>query len=439
LAEIRPFRGVRYNTVLIKDLSRVICPPYDIISPQLQQELYQRSEYNFVRVEYNQPLSQDRTTADKYARVAAIMEQWLKQGILQADALPAIYLHDHYFHYQGKEHKRRGIIACVRLEEWEKGVVRPHEGTLAAPRSDRINLLRALQANTSPILAMFEDKGQRISSLLASQAKNKPIISMSHVDGESHRLWAITDQHTIAQICADLVKQPIYIADGHHRYESALFYKKERLAQPPAASEDEAFHFVMMTLVDFTDPGLMALPPHHLLCGIPESTLDGLRTKLESLFAIKERPRDMPGIWQRVENLFTETDEPGLVLFGLSGERFLVLRLRDFATASRMIPGVHSELYKKLDVSIVDHLILEKLLGFGNGGQIALSYTYDRKDAVSRVLNQECQLVFLLRPVKVSIIKAVADAGDRMPRKSTYFYPKAPAGLVFYSFTTLAE
>ena len=434
MAEIRPFRGVRYNQSLVRDLSTVICPPYDIITPQLQQELYHRSEYNFVRLEHSRELPQDTIGDNKYTRSAATLEQWLKQGVLKIDEVPAIYLYDHYFTRQGKEYKRRGIIVCVRLEEWDKMVVRPHEGTLAEPKSDRLSLLWALQANTSPILALFEDQGQQVSSLLASQERSKPIISLSSGSGERHNVWAITEPEAVNQTCGSLIEQPLYLADGHHRYESALVYQRERQACSSLVSGDEAFNFVLMTLVDFSDPGLIILPPHRLVRGISKSTLNGLLAKLKVFFEINELPLSMPGIWQQVDDLLTsETDQVRLAVFGLAPERLLVLRLRHFAEASRMMPYFHSELYKRLDVSIADHIILEELLGLSQDRERAmLTYSYDKMDAVNRVLDQEYQLAFLLSPVKAETIKAIADAGDRMPRKSTYFYPKAPAGLVFY-------
>ncbi len=433
MAEIRPFRGVHYNQLLIKDLSTVICSPYDIITPPLQQELYRRSQYNFVRLEHSRELPQDTVMDNKYTRSAATLRQWLKQGVLEVDKTPAIYLHDHYFTHQGKEYRRRGIIVCVRLEEWEKMVVRPHEGTLAEPRNDRVSLLRELQANTSPILALFEDQGQRVSSLLATQEpKNKPLISLTGANGEGHNIWAITESQIVNQICNSLAEQPLYIADGHHRYESALAYQRERGIRSSLASEDEASNFVMMTLVDFSDPGLIILPPHRLVRGISKPILSGLMAGLRAFFEIKGLPLDIPNVWQQVDDLLMETNEIRLFLFGIA-EHLLALRLRDFTTASQMMPYFHSELYKRLDVSIADHIILEKLLGLSGGREEArISYSYDRQDAVNRVLDQEYQLALLLRPVKVEVVKAIADAGDRLPRKSTYFYPKLPAGLIFY-------
>jgi uncharacterized protein (DUF1015 family) len=431
VAEISPFRGVRYNQELVNDLGDVICPPYDIISPQLQQELYHRSAYNFVRLEFGRELPQDTATDDKYTRSAATLEQWLKERVLIVDQAPAIYLHDHYFNYKGREFRRRGIIARVRLEEWAKMIVRPHEGTLVEHKSDRLSLLWALQANTSPILALFEDREQKVSSLLEAQAQSQPVISFSCV-GERHNIWAITEPRVVNQLSTNFANQPLYIADGHHRYESALAYQREKRACSVPVSGDEAFNFVMMTLVDFADPGLLILPPHRLIRGISRMTMGQLPTKLKSFFDIEELPLGVPGVWQQVDALLAsgKMDEVRLVLFGVTEDRILILRLRDLTAASQLMPYFHSELYKRLDVSVLDHIILEELLGVG-GREADIGYSYDRENAVNKVLEQEYQLVFLLNPIKPEVIKAIADAGDRMPRKSTYFYPKAPSGLVF--------
>jgi uncharacterized protein (DUF1015 family) len=418
VAEIHPFRGVRYNQELVEDLAGVICPPYDIIPPQLQQELYHQSPHNFIRIESARGLPQDKATDNKYTRAAAALEHWLEQGVLVVDPAPAVYLHDHYFTYSGRQM-----------------VVRPHEGILAEFKEDRLSLLWALHANTSPILTMFEDQGQQVSSLLAAQEQAEPIISFSGANGEGHKVWAITEPEVINRLSGYLAPQPLYIADGHHRYESALTFLRERRAGFSPVLGDEAFNFVMMTLVDFSDPGLLILPPHRLVRGISRASVSQLLTELESFFDIEELPLDMPDVWQQVEYFLVggEIDEVRLVLFGPAEARLFLLRLRDLAAATQLMPYFHSELYKKLDVSILDHIILEELLGLGSGGEAAiLAFTYEGQDAVNRVLEQEYQLTFLLRPVRPEVIKAVADAGDRMPRKSTYFYPKAPAGLVFH-------
>ncbi|MBI4303469.1 MAG: DUF1015 domain-containing protein [Chloroflexi bacterium] len=430
MAEIRPFRGIHYNSALIKDLSTVICPPYDIISSQLQQELYLKSEYNFVRVEFARELPQDCATDNRYTRSAATLEQWLKRGILVVDETPAIYLTDQHFTYAGKEYKRRGITVRIKLEEWDKMVIRPHEGTMSEPKSDRLSLLWALQANTSSIFALFEDKRRQIASVLSSQEQRRPLLEVKKTNGDGHTVWAITEPEAIKQISGILAQQPLYIADGHHRYESALAYRREKLDYSKSASGEEAFNFVMMTLVDFTNPGLLILPPHRLVRGISQPALDGIMDKLSIFFDIENLGENAPPVCQKIDSLFTEAKDSPLILFGPE-KRFYALRLRDPASVAQMMPYFHSDLYKKLDVSIIDHVILENLLRLSTDKEKAsLAYVYDRMEVVNRVLNQEYQLAFILKPIKADIIKAIADISDKMPRKSTYFYPKLPAGLL---------
>lgn len=335
--------------------------------------------------------------------------------------------------HQGKQYRRRGITVAVRLEEWDKGVVRPHEGTLAKSESDRLSLLWALQANTSPILALYEDQGEQLSSLLVTEEQSQPVISLSTASGERHSVWAITKPEVIDKICASLTEQPLYIADGHHRYDSALVYRRERQSCVSSASGDEEFNFVVMTLVSFSDPGLFILPPHRLVRGISKSSLDELPAELRVLFEVEELLLNKPGIWQYVDDLQAKPgpSQINLILFGLDREHLFLLRLRGFAATNEMMPYFHCALYKGLDVSIVDHIILEKMLGLGGGGEEAIiGYSYDERDAVDRVLNEEYQLTFIIIPIRVEVIKAIADAGDRLPRKSTYFYPKLPSGLV---------
>jgi uncharacterized protein (DUF1015 family) len=432
MADIRLFCGIRYDQSMIGNPASVICPPYDIITTPMRHELYQISEYNFVRLEDGWGSPEDTAADSKYTRAAATMEHWLAQGVLKADAVPAVYLHDHYFKYQGQEYRRRGIIARVRLEEPGEMVVRRHEGTLAEPKNDRLSLLWALQANTSPVLALFEDHQQQVASLLAAQEKVEPEIDFNTADGERHQVRAITEAIVIDRLNHSLANRALYIADGHHRYESALIYRQQRGACSPSVSGDEMFNFVMMTLVDFADPGLVVLPPHRLIRGVSRARLSGLMAGLGAFFSVEALPLATPDIWKQVDRfLGMVTDEVRLVLFGEDSENLYLLKLSDPAAASRMMPYFHSELYKKLAVSVVDHVVLEELLGLSGGADEAVGYCYDKADAVQKVLDREYQLAFLLSPTRAEVVKAIADAGDRMPRKSTYFYPKAPAGLVF--------
>jgi len=431
MADIRPFQGVHYSKSAIDDWSSVICPPYDIISPQHQEELYQSNPYNFIRLESGRNLPQDTPSDNKYTRAVATMEQWLEQGVLERDQIPSIYLHDHYFHYREKEYKRRSILVRVRLEEWDKKVIRPHEGTLTEARGDRLSLLWALKANTSPILSLYEDKENRISSVLSNQTQNKPIIQ-SKGSEESHGMWAITDNDSIMLIRNNLAEHPLYIADGHHRYESAFTFRQEKNTFSQSASGEEPYNFIMMELVEFNDPGLLILSPHRLVRGIQRSVLNEFIPKLAVFFETEEIPLDLVNARDQVNSVLAEADDIRVILFGLSGEQMVTLRLRDRVAASEMMPYFHSELYKNLDVSIIDHIILENLLGLSSETEkTSLTFSYDVADAIKRVSNQEFQLALLFRPNRPQVIKDIADVGDKMPRKSTYFYPKTPSGLVF--------
>lgn len=437
MAEIRPFHGLRYNPSLIKDLSTVICPPYDVISPSLHEDLHARNDYNFIRLEDARQSPGDTPENNKYTRTAATLVQWIDQKILIPEKSPALYLHDHYFQLQGKEHKRRGITVRVRLEEWERMIIRPHEGILSAPKEDRQNLLWALNVNTSPILMMYQDPHREIASILEKETHKQPVINTTTPEGDMHKVWAITEPETVNLIAGAMADQPFYIADGHHRYTSALTYRRDKMTMAPGTSPDDAINFVMTTLVDFADPGLIILAPHRLIRGLSKTILDELITRLGAFFKIKELTASASDIWERIDTLVSVPDVFRMAFFGPATDKFYILELPDINAIAQTMPYFHSDLYRKLDVSIVDHLILEKVLELGVGGadEAKIHYSYDRQDAVNLIAKQEFQLCFFLKPVKPELIKAVADANDKMPRKSTYFYPKAPAGLVVNKLT----
>ncbi|HEX79098.1 MAG TPA: DUF1015 domain-containing protein [Dehalococcoidia bacterium] len=430
MAEVKPFRGVRYNESLVQEMSAVICPPYDVITPQLQEELYNRSTYNFIRLEHGRKLPQDSTVDNKYTRSASIIEEWLRKKVLITEEKPCIYLHDHHFLHMGRQYKRRCLIARIKLEDWHKNVIRPHEGTLVEPKNDRISLLWALGANTSPILAMFEDDKRYVSSLIDTQELGKPIVNIESYDTEAHRLWKISGDSIIKKLSGFFADKSLYIADGHHRYESSLIYQREQRAINAGAPEDAVFNYTLMSLVDFDDPGLLILPPHRLIRGMAPSKLEGLGEKLIAFFDIEELPLNLPDIWDRIDRLLADERDIRLFLFGLNDESLFLLTLRDFAAAEKMMPYFHSPLYKRLDVSIVDHVILEELLGLSSEDEVKISYNYDHRDTVKQVQKREHQLAFIISPINSRKIKDISDAGDRMPRKSTYFYPKMPSGLV---------
>ncbi len=432
MADVLPFRGTHYNKSLIQNWSDVICPIFDVISLQMQEELYNKNEYNFVRLEYGRELPQDTLEDNRYTRSADTLEEWLKQGILVDDEKPAIYLYNQSFTYQGRQYNRRGMIARVRVEEWDNNIIRPHEVTGASDKSDRLNLLWALQANTSPIMVLYSDNEQHISSLLNIQEQHEPMLSLDNIEGVDYTVWTITDTETIKQISNLLAEQPLYIADGHHRYESALNYRNEMKACSTQYTGDEPYNYTMMTLIEFSDPGLLILPPHRLFRGIQKPILAELMDKIEVFFNVEEIPLDTPDLWERVDDMLGDTNIVRFIMFGTKANKLLLLELKDQSSVNQMIPYFHSDMYKGLDVSIINHVILENLLAMDKEDeQTKVAYSYNREDTIKRIQSKEYQLVFIIRPLRVEVIKEIADIGDKMPRKSTYFYPKLPAGIIF--------
>jgi uncharacterized protein (DUF1015 family) len=451
--EVSPFRGIRYNQRIVGDLARVLCPPYDVITPEQQKLYYGKSSYNAIRLEFPEPIG------DRYQRAAITFQQWLKHGVLQLDSVSSFYLHDHRFEYSGEMKVRRGLIARVKLEPWGSGIY-PHEETSSKAKSDRLQLMRACRANFSPLFSLYHDSEQKVAPILSHIAQKKPLMSLrvpilsgrSNLpdSNEAHTLWAITDPETKRELSQLLSSQPLYIADGHHRYETALNYQQERaqgqsapfaschsegakrpknLAQGRLREEfqKEAFNYVMMELVDFSDPGLVVLPLHRLVGGIAPSILVGLGDQLRNFFALESVP--LKAASPDASGLPTDSC---LGILGLQPGSLVVLRRRHpdsiGVSLEAMMPGNRSRAYREFGVSILNHIILDVVLS--GAKDLDVAYTVDLKEAYQQIKEGKCQLAFLLKPPQPEMVKAVADAQDRMPSKSTYFYPKLPAGLI---------
>lgn len=436
MAFIRPFRGIRYNTAITPDLSRVICPPYDVISQSGQEDYHRLDKYNYIRIEHSRELPADDENDNRYTRALATLEKWLNETVLIQDAKPAFYIHDHYFKLSGTEYRRRTIISTVRVEDWSKMIIRPHEGTLPKARSDREMLLRSLRANTSPVFSMYEDGDNAVESMLENLTRTPPHASTAGYDDDRHQLWVVTESRAVQALTRLFEEKPLYIADGHHRYESALKYRREQEALLGNTTGEEPFNFLMMEMVSITDPGLVILPSHRLIRGVRWANINGLIPRLEELFDVTEFHLDKPNAWTSIED---ELEKPGvtrLALFGLGGDRVHVLAVKDQGKLNQMMPAFHSDLYKSLDVSIVDHIILEGLLGLNDMTDLSrISFSHDREEVIDLVRSGQHQLAVILRTVKPETIVTVADAGERMPRKSTYFHPKLPSGLVLNRLT----
>jgi len=422
LAEISPFKGARYNQEIIEDMASVICPPYDVISPEEQKAYYERSEYNVIRLEHGMVLPKDTKTSNKHSRANTTFNQWLKDQVLVIDHVPSFYIHEHSFNHQNIRRKRLGLTACVRLEPWEKKIIFPHENTVPGIKSDRLELMRACAANFSPLLGLYEDPGHKVTKLLTSQASRKPAIDFAG-DGETHKLWVANEPEFVQRVSHFLASKPIYIADGHHRYETALAYRDERRQKTSSGTGEEAFNFVMMTLVSFFDPGLTVLPVHRLVRGISSKTLAQFKNHLETLFEVESIPLGETGL-PEVRGAITR-------VLGLEPGNVIALKLHQSSSLKEIMPKGHSEVYKRLDVSIVQHLVIDKLMATDKSSSI--TYVPNIVEARRLVESGGQQLAFLLNPIPVTTIKAIADANDKMPGKSTYFYPKLPTGLVINS------
>jgi uncharacterized protein (DUF1015 family) len=420
--EISPFKGISYNQRIVGDLAQVICPPYDVIPTEQQKLYYEESSYNAIHLEF--PAESLEPTGDSYQRAAITFQQWLKQGILQLDSESSFYLHDHRFEHLDEKRMRRGLIARVKLEPWGSGIY-PHEETFPKAKGDRLQLMRACRANFSPLLSLYHDSEQKIAPILSRIAQEKPLMSLrakrSNLpdSNEAHTLWAITEPEIKRELSQFLSSKPLYIADGHHRYETALAYQQER-AKEQTVTGKEAFQYVMLELVDFSDPGLVILPLHRLVRGIAHSTLGGLEDQLRNFFVLESVPFKA-GDYQ------LPTDSC-LGILGLQPGSLVILKRRQDISLEAMMPGNRSQAYREFDVSILNHIILDKMLGLTSKEDVA--YTVDLKEAYQQIKEGEYQLAFILNPPQPEMVKAVADAQDRMPSKSTYFYPKLPAGLV---------
>ena len=425
MAQFLPFRGLRYDASKV-NLPAVICPPYDVIKGDARDALIERDPHNIVAVELAARYG-DAASPQQYAASAALLEQWQSEGILKRDD-SSFYLYEQEFPVPGTAQtvKRRGVLGALTLEEFGKGV-QPHEHTLSGPKADRLNLLRATKTNTSPIFGLFADDDAWVSLLLDSVAVTKPHAEATDAQGIAHRLWQITDDETVNGIVAGFENESILIADGHHRYETALNYLNEQREQSDHWTGAEGANSVMMLCVSMADPGLIVLPTHRLVKNVDPDLVAALPQKLAQYFEVQQ----LNGGAQAFAGALGSEDGPAKIGLHLVGQSYL-LTLRPHDAQSAM-DAEKSAAYNALDVSVLHHLILDGELGIGAdklaaGGHVA--YTIHASEAIEKVENGGAQAAFLLRPTPATQVAQVANAGDKMPQKSTYFYPKLMTGLV---------
>jgi uncharacterized protein (DUF1015 family) len=440
---IAPFHALRYDLKHVGSLSNVVCPPYDVIDPALQNQLYKQHPANFVRLELNRDEPGDSDANNRYTRAAKFLHNWRSEGVLYEEPQPAVYVYHQEFESEGKRHIRRGFMARCRLERFGEGKIYPHEETLSGPKQDRLLLTRACRANLSQIFGLYPDESNAAQSLLGSAAaQTKPVEATDHL-GVVHRMWTITDPAVINELAAIMASKPLFIADGHHRYETACNYRDE-LAADARLSPDHPANFVLMTFVGMSDPGLLVLPTHRLFRGVPSMDSRQLAAKLGSAFTTRvagEGSDLATTVWDEIQS----AGDQGIIgIFTGSDERWTIAKVTEAGRRKMSeIAPEHSADWQGLGVALLHRLVVKTLLAAMNlpkpkyvHSVAEVIESLDQGDTAARdatgVMGQggPFELAALVMPASVDHIWAISQHGERMPAKSTYFYPKLIGGLV---------
>jgi uncharacterized protein (DUF1015 family) len=437
MADVRGFRGIRYN-LEDAEAEDLVAPPYDVIDEEGHCRLYERHPHNVIRLILNRCGDEDdERENNRYTRSRRHMIDWLAEGVLQQDTDPGIYVHyQDYDGATGGDLTRRGFMAAVRLTEYENEVVLPHERTLRGPKADRLRLMKESECNLSPIFLLYDDPDNEVDELLAKHRDDEPWMDVeTEFDGIRHRTWPVFDQQAQAEVAELLDDKQLLIADGHHRYETALAYRdfRERVAEEPV--EDAPYHYVMALLVNMHDPGLQIFPTHRIVYGVEDFEAGALADQLEASDYFRtewidvDAREDAQGAIDRLEEAGEEV--PSFALMADRWERPLLVRFVGGEDAPVFDEETGEEV-RQLDTAILHEAILDRMIGIDKEAQADkrnLHYTRDLDEAVEAADEPENQLVVLMNPTKIDQVVEVCQSGDKMPQKSTYFYPKILSGL----------
>ena len=443
MAEIQPFRAFRYDTNRVA-LDKVLTQPYDKISPAMQQQYYAASPYNLIAIEKGQPTAQDSPQNNVYTRAGQKIREWIAEKILVRDAAPCIYAYSQEYLVPGTHTRktRLGFIALGRLEDYSAHIVFPHERTLTAPKADRIELLRHTHAQTGQLFMLYDDPSRRIDNLLEEVAQKSAPQELLDEFGVTHKLWPVSDVATIRRIQSAMADKKLIIADGHHRYETALNYRNESRASVPAGSTPDpnaATEFAMMTFVNTHSKGLTILPTHRLIRNVPNFDFDKFRKSVSEAFDWYSYPfqdaEERATAYAEFRKDFTGVNH-GRRAIGIypGGGAFYAFLLRRDADLEAMLPRV-SEAQRSLDVVLLHKLIIERGLDISPEAvqsEKNVSYERDIDAALASVDRGEAQLACLLNPVRVQQVADIALGGDVLPQKSTDFYPKLLSGVAIF-------
>ncbi|MFP4475252.1 MAG: DUF1015 domain-containing protein [Desulfatibacillaceae bacterium] len=437
MTEVRPFKALLYNEEKVPRIEDVVTPPYDVISGEEQCAFYDRHPYSIIRLDKCREEEVDGKKLTSQQGAARHLQQWLDEGVLVRDEKPAYYLSAAEFPLNGRTVTRYGLIARVRIQEYDKGAVLPHEQTHSKTKTERLELMKACQANFSCIFSLYQDKQSVIDELKAFAAKEKPFIG--HVDdlGHRHKVWRITDETMCERISSALAEEKLYIADGHHRYETAINYLNH-LRETGNIGEDHPANFVMMYLSSMQDPGLVILPTHRLIKSVDDQRMERLQKELAEYFDITEFSATNGNAAEARENLLKAMDEGAEGTGNVIG---MCIKGDNTFRALSLKPGIMDKVFademekplKRLDVSVLTSLVLERIMGMSHaelGDRDLFAYTSDSDEAIQTVENGEREICFLLNPATNEQVCEVASSGLTMPHKTTFYYPKVVTGHV---------
>lgn len=425
---VRPFRAHLYHHEPGADLSALTAPPYDVVTPEKRAALLAAEPHNVVALELPDGPLDTQVPGNRYDTGRALWKTWHEEGVLVEDDSPAIYIVEQSWEHEGRHIRRRGFVAAVRLHPFTDGVILPHERTLPRALSDRLDLTRATAANLSQVFGLFSDPAGETDGVFDSHVAAEPLFTATDAEGVLSKVWAIRDTSTIETVAEIIGDRPIFIADGHHRYTTALAYRDERRAANAAAVVspiDPAYDFVMMTLVNMDDPELLVLPTHRLARAAETFDASAFWSAMARLFDLEE-PSGPPA------TALADVTRTSFVVRTSDGTTRLATLRADVDPAEE-IPGTHSDDWKRLDVTVLQELVLKPLFGIDPDDHSTLDRLSFAKDAAEALKVEGADVAFVVAPTRMDQLRAVALAGETMPQKSTYFYPKLLSGLLFRS------
>ena len=436
MAVVAPFRALRYDPSKVSDLSRVVTPPYDVINEEQQEQYYQADPHNIIRIELNRTRDTDNPEDNRYTRSAAHFQKWLAEGVLSRDQQPAFYLSETtYQDAEGQTRVRRGFFTLLRVEDFSSGVVLPHEKTFTGHKEDRLQLTKATGANISPIFALYPDDQNRVHQVLEGARRQPPLADFVDPMGLGQRLYAVDDPQACAQVQELMAGKVIFIADGHHRYETALNYRNYMRQKYPDNWQNMSFNYVLVYLCSMSDPGLTIFPCHRVLPHLDGFSAEDFLALAKPYFICQDIPIMGEGeaACQAFRAALAQAGRQGRS-FGLAvadSDYFHVLTLRKGSLKESWWNQLEGPL-RDLDVEVMTVVVLEHMLGLDNSARDhihTIKYVSDMVEVVNEVRSGQARVGFLLNPTRIEQVKAVAEAGLIMPRKSTYFYPKVLTGL----------